>query len=303
MLASSYPVEFSDPEYRYYLHIRQPSLPLPDYFRGVRSDQGHWSTCLRISPKETRAADLVSVSSISNLALLDLSDGQVTIDTKNSSFDERVMRTWTELAETEGAFACLQALLLGWQENVSAWLFRYLRYFPSLRYIILTDCPLMHQKNRKEWEPFALDHGWEARHAKRSAKSLRPVLKQTGFHFGAVSGLLYPSTAEQNASVAEGVSNPILEVWLGTPKPWTHIVDDFPSTRTIFFDRQKRSSIGSGPQRNNDDLLKRSRMSDERAVEVRSPPAKRTVKPTPGMRPGSKLRGTSDLLADVSYQR
>ncbi|KAI9876857.1 MAG: hypothetical protein M1823_007200, partial [Watsoniomyces obsoletus] len=60
-----------------------------------------WLACLRISPKETRAADLISLSGISNLVILDLSDGQAAIDTKVSSLDERVFRTWAELAKTE----------------------------------------------------------------------------------------------------------------------------------------------------------------------------------------------------------
>jgi hypothetical protein len=279
--ASAYPIEFSDRKYRYHLHIRQPSLAPPDYFRGLSPKDPSWWTCLRISPKETRVADLVPVSNISNLALLDLSDGQVTIDTKVSVFNERVMRTWAELVSTAGAFEELQILLLGWQEHVSTWLFQYLQHFPKLRYVVLTDCPLLHQKNRKEWEPKALLWGWEARHAKRSAKRLKPCLMEKDFHSGAVSGLLYPDEQMQ-------IERPVLEMWLGNPRPWTHIVDDFPSTRTIFFERSSRA-----------DALKR--MADERPAETRSPPAKRMLKPR--ARPGTKLTASADdsgLFADIS---
>jgi hypothetical protein len=224
---------------------------------------------------------MVSVSDIANLALLDLSDGQVTIDTKVSLFNERVMRTWSELVKTAGAFGELQILLLGWQENVSPWLFQYLQHFPKLRYVVLTDCPLLHQKNRKEWEPKALLWGWEARHAKRSAKRLKPFLKEKDFHSGAVSGLLYPEEQME-------IERPVLEMWLGNPRPWTHIVDDFPSTRTIFFERSTRA-----------DALKR--MSDERPLETRSPPAKRMLKPR--AKPVTKLTALADdpgLFADTS---
>jgi hypothetical protein len=280
MFASAYPSEFSNHNYRYHVHIRQLFLSPPDYFRGLSPENASWWTCLRISPKETRVADLVSVSNISNLALLDLSDGQVTIDTKVSSFNERVMRTWAELAKTAGAFRELQVLLLGWQEHVSSWLFQYLQHFPKLRYVVLTDCPLLHQKNRKEWEPDAADCGWEARHAKRSAKTLKPILKEKDFHFGAVSGLLY---LDEQVTM----TRPVLETWLGNPRPWTHIVEDFPSTRTIFFERSATA-----------DPLKRSNVSDERTAETRSPPAKRTLKPR--ARPGTNPTASSDLLADIT---
>ena len=201
-----------------------------------------WLTCLRISPKETRVPDLVSLGNIPNLAVLDLSDGQVAIDTKVSSFDERVMRTWAELAQSSGKLKQLRVILLGWQEHLSVWLFKYLNRFPLLRQVVITDCPKIHQKNRKEWEPFATEKGWAARHSKRSAKSLRPILNEPGFHVGAVSGVLSsrqesPARVNDTSSTRSEVPRPVLEFWLGTPRTWTHILDDFPSTRTIIFDR------------------------------------------------------------------
>ncbi len=263
-------------------------------------------TCLRISPKENKVPDLVSLANIPNLAVLDLSDGQVAIDTKSSAFDERVMRTWAELADREGKLKHLRVILFGWQEHLSpSWLFKYLSSFPLLRHVIITDSPKMHQKNRKDWEPFALEQGWEARRAKRSAKSLRPILNEQGFHLGAVSGLLYSdpemSSGRPDAKVtASQIAEPVLECWLGTPRAWTHILDDFPSTRTIFFDRAEQRlsktdvSEGSGSK----DPVKRARNHEQRSIELRSPPRKRASKPYMKLKPG--FEGASDLLTEFS---
>ena len=294
IFASTYESEFQNSSYRYYLRIRQPPLPLEDYVHGIDSTDLSWLTCLRISPKETRVADLVSLHQLSNLGVLDLSDGQITIDTKVSSFDERVMRTWAELAEAKKSFQYLQVLLLGWQEHVSMWLLKYLNSFPSLRQVVLTDCPNIHQKNRRNWEAGFLECGWEARRAKKSAKSLRPVFNEPGFHVGAVSGLLYLETntpsSEYEKDDSSRAGKPVLECWLGTPKTWTHILDDFPGTRTIFFDRVQMSSEVAPVAKDDLDSVKRAR---DRHQQGRWPPSKRAWKP------GIRHHAGLDLLAEL----
>ncbi|RMZ88014.1 hypothetical protein DV736_g4756, partial [Chaetothyriales sp. CBS 134916] len=231
VLASSYPDtnEFGLAEYRYHLEFKQPSLPLQSYLHGLAPAQSPWLLALRLSPGETRIADLMLLGKVPNLAVLDLSDGQVSFNPQSSSFDERVLRAWSELASL-GSFKQLRVLLLGWQVHVDQWLFDYLPFFPNLQQVMVTDCPKLHQKNRKEWEDTAADHGWEARHSKRSAKSLRPYIMEPNFALGAVSGLYY-------TTLHGAPSRPMLECWIGTPRKWMHILDDFPGTRTIYFDR------------------------------------------------------------------
>jgi hypothetical protein len=219
-----------------------------------------------------------------------------------SSLDERVLRTWAELAKTEGRFKNLQAILLGWQEHISMWLFNYLSSFPSLRQVIITDCPKIHQKNRKDWEPIALEYGWEARHGKRSAKSLRPTLNERGFHLGAVSGLLWSSSGIRKDEKDERVSRPVLEFWLGTPRTWTHILDDFPGTRTVFFDRPQQSTKEDRTVQSSidPDLVKRARNMEQRSTEMSSPPPKRKLKSGLKMRAG--VKGAADLLAEFTKE-
>jgi hypothetical protein len=233
--------------------------------------------------------DLVAVHKINNLTVLDLSDGQISIDHQFSNFDERVMRSWAELARSGEAFQHLRVMMFGWQENLADWIFRYTAYFPSLCQLIVTDCPHMHQKNRNDWEKVSEPAGWEARHAKRSAKDLRPILSSPDFHFGSVSGCYYESmelfaglTHPKRQSLLQRL--PVLEMSLGTPRRWSHIVEDFPSTRTIIFDK-----VGSPPGTilaNADasiprEACKRERRHEFAAQRTASPPLKRGPKARP----------------------
>ncbi|KIW11629.1 hypothetical protein PV08_10931 [Exophiala spinifera] len=308
IFAVSYPGadEFGHPDYRHRVDILHPVLPYTDYFTGITSNGLHWLACLRVSPKQMSTPDVVSIHKVTNLAVLDLSDGQISLDNRTSPFDERIMRSWAELAEAGQAFQHLRVVLFGWQEHVCKWIFKYVDAFPSLCHIIVTDCPRMHQKNRREWEPFSTAAGWEARHAKRSAKDLRPVIERGHGGKGYICGL-YDESAHVFEDVvhprrpdltAEGL--PLLDAEIGTPRPWRHIVDDFPSTRTILFDNVKTkaweeqiqgSRVVEVPQ------SKRLRNQEGPSQGTASPPAKRSVHPAgPRTRPGVKSAG--DLLKE-----
>ncbi|KAL2416716.1 hypothetical protein ABEF95_000300 [Exophiala dermatitidis] len=308
-LAASYPGEgeFGQPEYRYLLDIKQLSLPLSDYLTGITSPQVNWLTCIRVSPKRLSTADLVSIHTVVNLAVLDLSDGQVTIDNNVSKFDERVMRSWAELAASGQAFQHLRVILLGWQEHVSDWLFKYTDSFPSLCHVIVTDCPQLHQRNRADWEGVSQAVGWEARHAKRSAKSLRPIIGNHDFYYGSVSGCYYDSL-ELFANLAHPRRPnllerlPVLEVWLGSPRQWSHIVDDFPSTRTIFFENARvQASAGQRADQphasaTGRDHTKRMRNQEMVSQGTASPPAKRGSQGTGRAMARTKAPSVADLL-------
>lgn len=306
VFATAYPNEMATTAHRYYLHIRQPSLPLDSYFSGITSVTLSWSTCLRISPKETRIADLVAVSSITNLAMLDLSDGQIAIDPKTSSFDERVMRTWAEIAEQRKGFLHLQVIMLGWQD-IDAWIFKYLPYFPALSQVIVTDSQRLTQRDRKEWEPASRAAGYEARHAKKSAKSLRPVLDDLNFQRCAISGLLFQNNSE-HTEAAGSCYNPIpaqrptLECWIGTPRRWAHILEDFPGNRTIFFDRTSRvepesNTLHASPKPNVE-ALKRGRHLQPKFSRMDKPRSDRTSHSRPKSR--KVIPGLAGMLDDLT---
>lgn len=291
-LANAYPhaKEFGQRQYRYFVDLKQPQLSLSDYMTAIASPEPNWLTCLRISPKQLTTPDLVSIHKVTNLVVLDLSDGQVTIDNNHSAFDERVMRTWAELAGSREAFQHLRVFMFGWQENLSDWIFKYVDQFPSLCQIIVTDCPRMHQKNRGDWEGISKAAGWEARHAKKSAKSLRPIIDDPDFYFGSVSGCYYESmeifenlaAKETNSAVQDPM--PLLELCIGSPRQWSHVVEDFPSTRTIVFDNIKTGSWIESTQQQQQQVLvdhgdrdqsKRARNSEVVSPASGLPPSKR----------------------------
>ncbi|KAJ9638094.1 uncharacterized protein PV06_04923 [Exophiala oligosperma] len=306
IFAVSYPgaEEFGHPDYRHRVDILHPTLPYTDYFTGITSNDLNWLACLRVSPKQMSATDMVSIHKVTNLVVLDLSDGQISLDNRTSPFDERIMRSWAELAEAGQAFQLLRVILFGWQEHICKWLFKYVDVFPSLCHVIVTDCPRMHQRNRREWEPFSTAAGWDARHAKRSAKDLRPIVERGEAGKGYVCGFY-----DESQSVYEDLVHPrrpdlverlpLLDTEIGTPRQWRHIVDDFPSTRTILFDNIKTKAWeeeGKNPHVVDIPQSKRLRNSEGVNQGTASPPAKRSSQTAPRTRPSVRTAG--DLLQE-----
>lgn len=271
-VASCYGDNFNMLKYRYYIEMRRPPLPFADYFRGLTSPSLDWLTCLRISPKHVDKADLVKIAGISNLAILDLSDNLATVDLSPSRFDERIFKTWAELALQNGAFKSLRALLFGWQPAISTWIFSYLNSFPALRLLVVTACPEFGQSNRKMWEPIATKAHWEARHAKKSVQLMRTVITEETFCFGAVSSMLFDA-----AIFGSRISNkPVLECWLGGPPAWENVQTVFPkATQTVWLEKVDVVASSVQPQKVIDQS-KRLRGTGEIAKETRSPSSKRT---------------------------
>ena len=224
-----------------------------------------------MSTDHLNSTDLVTIPQITNLAVLDLSEHYQFHGPEGWSrrpFDERILRTWYELALNGDAFRNLRVLMFGWQANLRDWLFKYLTpdAFPSLNHVIVTDCHHVHPLGRTKI--LTTLQGWQARGYKRSAKSLRPILDDKTFYRGTVSGSYYeslkteaqralcalPGTRKRNrpssgnstpnddnqanvSAYIDAARKPILECWMGEPRPWLHILDDFPGSRTIWFDR------------------------------------------------------------------
>jgi len=304
--ATAYPssVEFGKPDYRFRVDIPTPVLPYVEYFAGITSNDLSWLTCLRVSPntKQIGTTELVAIHKVTNLAVLDLSDGQISIDNRSSTFDERVMRSWAELAVAGQAFQHLRVILFGWQEFLSEWIFKYVHAFPSLCYIVVTDCPKMHQRNRRDWEPLSTAAGWEARRAKRSVKDLRPIVESAKPGLGYIPGFYDESMEHFKDLTHSGRPDlverlPLLEVEVGTPRPWRHIVDDFPSTRTIFFENIKRRTWDEersmAAQASSREQTKRARNQDM-APQGTAPKRNTRV----GYVPKQSGKSVSDLLGE-----
>ncbi|KAK5942832.1 hypothetical protein PMZ80_005398 [Knufia obscura] len=285
---------------RYMLDLRTPSLPLIEYYKGINSGKSDWLTCLRVSPKQITVPELVSISTINNLTVLDLSDGQLYIENRESTFDARIMRSWSELADAGRAFQSLRVLMLGWQEKIDTWIFDMLDGFPHLSIVLFTDCRWIHHKNHKDWEDDAWKHGWNIMPSKRGTKHLRSLLDDKAFYPASISNLHYESTRMAADAAQEPVKSipdrPLLECWLGTPRPWRHVIDEFPGTRTVYLQKQLRPKVGGG--------ITRPVLSDTPAVkrEPSSPNTSQAKRPQGSI--SSKRRvakhSAASLLAEMS---
>ena len=293
VFAFSYSTHFtSAPSHRYRIELKQPPLPLPDYYAGLTSPTSAWLTALRIAPKRASASDLVRLASLPNLAVLDLSDGPLPLlgDADDSHFDERILRAWKEVGT---CFPRLRVLMLGWQGGVDRWIFPYLSIFPNLEVFVVTDCAKLHQKNRSYWEAAAGECGWTARHAKKSAKSLKPVLDDQTFYRGAVGGML--------RNDGEREKKPVMEAWLGSPRPWTHVVDDFPGLRTVWFDRvgaednsSKKLTVGTAKTQEGRKEAVKDRILQDVKTRPKKAPAPSGEEDEPTKRPRDVLTPTSE---------
>lgn len=284
--------DFADPNRRYFLDLKSPPLPLSEYQKGITSKEKYWLTCLRISPKQLPVSDLVSMSNVSNLTVLDLSDGQHSIENRDSTFDIRVMRSWSELARAGRAFQNLRVLMLGWQEKVDTWIFDFLDDFPKLRLLIISRCRNFDHKNHRDWEENAWSHHWTFIPSKRGVKHLRTLLDDKSLYKGKVSGMHHesgrdPLDPDSQHSTAPNV--PLLEVWLGTPRAWTHILDEYAGTGTIVFRKKRYERNASGKQISGArDTASQSRANGLRSKELL----------TPRQRNGNQ--STASLLAEFS---
>ena len=292
-MASSHGDNFNTLNYRYYIEMRRPPRPFTDYFPGITSLSLEWLTCLRISPKYVDKAAMVKIANITNLAILDLSDNLASVDLSPSQFDERIMKTWAELALQGGAFKQLRALLFGWQPSLSTWVFKYLNAFPALRLVVGTACQNFGQWNRRDWERLATNANWQARHAKKSVQLMRSVINDESFHFGAVSRMLYDADLLESKQLP---LKPVLECWLGGPPAWENVLRDFPKvTQTVWLEKVQ---IATDPLslKQSIEHSKRLREVEAASKDTRSPPSKRN---NPRMRAKPSTMTATDLLVDL----
>lgn len=154
----------------------------------------------------------------------------------------RVMRSWSELAGSGRAFQNLRVLMLGWQEKVDSWIFDFLDDFPKLRLLVVSRCRNFDHKNHRDWEDHAWSHHWTFMPSKRGVKQLRTLLDDKSLYKGKIAGMHHESgrdPADFDSPHSTAPNIPLLEVWLGTPRAWTHIMDEYAGTGTIYF-RKKR---------------------------------------------------------------
>ncbi|KAB8257198.1 hypothetical protein BDV32DRAFT_127856 [Aspergillus pseudonomiae] len=165
LFATAYPVEFRQISQYRSMKIEGPRLAMRDYLELVKSDSLKWQVVLNLATSFARVPELVGISSIRNLAALEVATprrAETTpadaTETPVTALSDRIIRSWSELAQTSGAFAHLRVLKLCHQD-LSGVVLRYLRAFPSLQVIVAYGCPGIHSMVTDGLE---ID-GWESR--------------------------------------------------------------------------------------------------------------------------------------------
>lgn len=122
-------------------------MPLRDYLSLMKSDSFSWGVTLAINTRFARTSELVDMATVRNLLALEIftpaqrDTTDDAMDTPFPKFSDRVLKTWSELAQSSGAFAHLRCLRLFNQDSVTAQGIRYLTSFPALQTVVWRNWP------------------------------------------------------------------------------------------------------------------------------------------------------------------
>ncbi|PYH82013.1 hypothetical protein BO82DRAFT_334985 [Aspergillus uvarum CBS 121591] len=146
LLATAYPEEFRKIAADRVMKIESPLMPMQDYLSLVKSDSLSWGAILTLAATYARVPDLVGLANIPNLIALEIAtplqyEGvEDESDAPMVDLNDRVMRSWSELAQNSAGFANLRVLMLQFQSNISSVTLRYLRDLPALQLLVLNGC-------------------------------------------------------------------------------------------------------------------------------------------------------------------
>lgn len=138
-------------------------MPMRDYLNQIKSDTLHWGVALTLFTSFASVPELVEIANIKNLVALELNTSSELETFSNepdlpmTALNDRIVRTWSDLAAS-GAFAHLRVVRISHQKQVSPVILRFLRSFPSLRLLVICDCPNVSRLFKKSNKPI---EGWQ----------------------------------------------------------------------------------------------------------------------------------------------
>ncbi|KAE8556550.1 hypothetical protein EYB25_001251 [Talaromyces marneffei] len=163
IFCAAYPVEFRRLSQHCESWVGSPRYSLSGYINLIKSSNDSWATKLNIWTEFARVPELVEVAHVTNLISLEVNtsiSGRNTPELQDQEamlLNDRILRTWSELAETSGAFKHLRVLRLYHQRDLTEHSFCYLSNLPSLEYCVLATCDRMTQKSAIDT---ARSQGW-----------------------------------------------------------------------------------------------------------------------------------------------
>ncbi|KAF4183034.1 hypothetical protein CNMCM8694_005022 [Aspergillus lentulus] len=288
LFATVYPAEFQGVAKYRSMKVKWPQMPLREYWSVVKSDTLSWRLVLTLTPSFGRVPELVEIANIKNLVALEITTPLQVMPMLDSSephiagLNDRITRTWSELAETSGAFTHLRILRLYCQPDLTPVGIRYLSALPGLCLIIAHGCPNLKSflqgegLDKDRWEVTTIPQ-FVVKESMQLEGSEPPTLYecyQTSFHAGS-----------EGHAVEEGIldrDSPVLDFRI-VPEGSQGLGKRGSSSSTIYFQRRKAS--GSRPP---EPPLKKVKMGDQ------SP--EKTPRPRSGSRkPVMRERNPRDL--------
>lgn len=164
IFCACYPNEFRQVLPFFRIAVDEPHFQMRDYLNLVNSTDCDWATQLVIGTEYAFIPELVEVSNVANLVSLEMFTGKsvpyLTNDVNQavSTVDDRVIRSWTELIDSSGAFRHLRILKLYKQPHITAASFHFFTEFPSLEYCIVAMCDGLTSESAIQ---VAEEHGWQ----------------------------------------------------------------------------------------------------------------------------------------------
>ncbi|KKK16088.1 hypothetical protein P175DRAFT_0561181 [Aspergillus ochraceoroseus IBT 24754] len=166
--ATVYPDQFREIEQYRSMKIESPRVSMREYLGLVKSDSLSWRVVLTLGASYARVPELVGIAEIKNLVALEVAAlarvEKIQDETiPMTALNDRILRTWSELTRTAGAFPHLRVLVLHRQTSLSRTSLRYLETLPSLRSIVAFECPgiasaFSHKTEADGWEIMAQEH-------------------------------------------------------------------------------------------------------------------------------------------------
>jgi len=146
-MAETYPHQFRSVSEYYFLSVTLPKEPLKCYIDLMSSDTGSWRAILSMPTAHATPADLVAIGNLKNLVALDLYPAPTRSSVpkdfdegKGQGLEDRIVRSWLEMAVASGSLQHLRLLRLFKQPRLTIKALSMLEKLPNLCHIMVLDC-------------------------------------------------------------------------------------------------------------------------------------------------------------------
>lgn len=172
-MARVYPQRFRQLSPAYYLDVKSPKLPVKPYMDLMNSDPCNWHAVLGLPNYCATVTDLVAIGNMKNLVALDIyalgrSDRKLEDldEDYGCGLDDRIVRSWVEVAESSGSLQHLRMLRIFNQPHLTTQALWMLKKLPRLQSVVIGQCDAFNKElkqSAKGKKGGVQLGGWDAR--------------------------------------------------------------------------------------------------------------------------------------------